>query len=216
MFGLALRITGIISLASVDASFFENHDFIASSRIDFTDFPISTSRCNPDTFSFPHTLLLLVPQRRDKNNCVPSTKFDASSFNCSLSNIPIVSNPLANQSFADCVHLFVNSSSQDACVPNLNHNTHGIKSIRGMRVLIGTDVSFVNVSPIHFACQTCSVESENPTHTDGIADIGEPSVVHAALAVLRRSNPPIKLFTGTCFSNKFHNASGAFLAIVIT
>lgn len=189
---------------------------IASFSIHLRVFAISDCLIISDTLALPHTCELFVQPNNEKPSCSQSIPLDARSFDCSSSKKPVLLNQLASHSFANCIHLSIDSFVPVACVPNWNAITPGIRLIIGINVFIGMDVAFTNLFFAHSAFIKSVVDSTNPIHTLGITAGIHQITDHAASAVFLRSSQPSEAFTGTDDPRKLENASGAFLAIVIT
>lgn len=101
--------------------------------------------------AFHPTHELLDHPYNEKPSCNQSILLEDNSSASSLLNSHVIWNQEDNQSFADCVHLSIDSFRPVDCVPNLNAITHGIRSIAGINVLIGIDVALINLFLVHSA-----------------------------------------------------------------
>lgn len=84
-----------------------------------------------------------------------------------------------------------------------------------MSVFTGTDVSLIAVSFTPLARPTSWVDSDSPTHTEGIAAGIPHTTFPIAPAVLLTSNHPINVFAGTYDFSRLLSADGALRAIVM-
>lgn len=203
-------------MARVLASTLLSHDLIASFSIDLMVLAILDCLAISDTLALLPTCELLDHPNNEKPSCNQSIPLDASSFDCSSSKSPVLLNQSVSKSFADCIHLSMDSLVPVACVPNWNAITPGIRLISGINVLTGIDVALTNLFFAHSAFIKSVVDSDSPIHTLGIAAGIHPITDPAASAVFLRSSQPNEAFTGIDDPRKLENAAGAFLAIVIT